>query len=302
MLTFKNLSLLDRDIYLRLFSEFPPYADLFFNNLFTWLSQKQEVQWAHYNEAIIIRFIDPFSDNSNMSYTFLAKDSADHILHELMTSYDAKDFLMIPAVSVSHLKLSTLSRFTVTRDQDNSDYVYSASELAFMTGAKSKGFLRQVNYFLKNHSSEALPIELDLTRPEHIMRLVNTIHQWDVLYTHNDSERQEARALEVYIREATCLQPRCMTVVVNGKIEAFSFYAYPPQRDYIILSHAKSSYTYKGLFDFLIYCTISRAIADHGVQYINFEQDLGIEGLRRHKESMRPIKRLDKYTLIRNIS
>lgn len=300
MLTFKPLSLDDKDEYLRLYSDFPPYADLYFSNLFTWLAQKQEVEWAYSNEAIVIRFVDPFNVTSNQSYTFLAKHSADRILQHLVSEYKAHDFLMLPSTSVSHLKLSTLSEFTITKDLDNSDYIYDAKELASMTGPISKGFLRQVNYFLKNHSSEALPVELDLTKSADIMRLLNAIHQWDVLYTHNDVERQESRALEFYITEALHLEPKCMALVVDGKIEAFSIYAYPPQSEYIILSHAKSSYAYKGLFDFLIYCTVSRAISEHGATRINFEQDLGIEGLRKHKQSMRPISRLDKFTLIKN--
>ena len=300
MLTFNELALNDRNTYLDLFSEFPPYADLYFNNLFTWLGQKQNVEWARHDEAIVLRFVDPFNAGSDLSYTFLAKESAEHILNTLVDDHGVKDFLMLPSVSVSHIKLGTLTKFTVTKDLDNSDYVYKARELAFMMGPKSKGFLRQVNYFLKNHSSETLPVELDLTQSEDVMRLLNAIHQWDVLYTHNDIERQEARAIEFYIREALHLEPKCMAIVVDGKIEAFSFYAYPPQGDYMILSHAKSSYAYRGLFDFLIYCTITRAISDRGVEFVNFEQDLGIEGLRQHKESMRPIKRLDKYTLIKN--
>lgn len=300
MLTFIKLSLSDRDEYLKAFSAFPPYADLYFNNVFTWLSQKNSVYWAKYKEAIVLKFIDPFKTKSTYDYTILATDSAEIIMNYITNELGVSSFFMLPAVTVSSLSSNFLKDFSVTVDYDNSDYIYDARALAFMFGPKSKGFLRQVNYFLKNHSSEVIVTRIDLTRAIDVEKLINAVHQWDILYTHNDTDRQEFKALDFYIREAPTLRPQCLAIEIDGKIEAFSLYAYPPQQKYIIISHAKSSYCYKGLFDFLIYCTVSRSIADHTIKYVNFEQDLGIEGLRNHKQSMRPIKRLAKYTLIKN--
>jgi hypothetical protein len=35
----------------------------------------------------------------------------------------------------------------------------------------------------------------------------------------------------------------------------------------------------------------------YGFEYVNLEQDLGIEGLRRSKESYHPVRMVNKYTI-----
>lgn len=294
MLTFKKLSVKDKAEYLSKYKNFPPYADYYFNNLFTWLGKEESVYLAYHNEAIIFKFINPFNDERHATYTILAKDSAPELMNYLLRE-GVKKLEMVPHVTLSPFDVTPEKGIVL--DRDNSDYIYDARSLAHMLGPRSKGFLRQVNSFLKRHSEHVVIKALDLRDAQQTNTFVNQIHTWETLYTKNDTERSEAGALDVYTLLAEYLEPECLCVYVDGVLQAFSIYSYPPQEDFVILSHAKSSYSHPGLFDFLVYSTVARAIADKGVKYLNFEQDLGIEGLRNHKLSMRPAYLLEKYTV-----
>lgn len=302
MLNFKTLNLENGDEYINAFSSFDPYADYYFNNLFTWLGQKEKVEWCRFNEAIVLKFINPFNNQSNKyNYSYLASESSSLILKILIKNFGVDNLTMLPAVSFDNIEKELLDNFTVSVDEDNSDYIYDAEAIIKMSGPKSKGFLRQVNYYLKNHSEDSIVQSIDLKDERNRIRLINSIHTWEKLYTHNDTDKHEAKAIEFYIKQSEKLNPECIAIVINNKIEAFSIYSRPPQQDYIILSHAKTSYEYKGLFDFLVYSTVARAMAETPkVKYLNFEQDLGIDGIRRHKMAMKPIKKLYKYNLVKN--
>jgi hypothetical protein len=300
MLNFTKLDLSGSAEYVEAFSNFDPYADYYFNNLFTWLGQKQSVEWARYKEAIVLKFINPFDSSTRHSYTYLANKSSSRIFQALIEDLRVTELKMLPAVSLSHIEKSMLKPFKVEIDHNNSDYIYDAQAIIRMKGPKSKGFLRQVNYYLKNHSVDSIVESVELKNPSNKIRLINSIHAWQKIYTHNDIDKNEAKAIERYIIHSDKLNPRCVAISIDNKIEAFSIYSLPPQNDHIILSHAKTSYKYKGLFDFLVYSTTARAIAENPkIKFLNFEQDLGIEGIRKHKLAMKPIKQLYKYNVVK---
>jgi hypothetical protein len=301
MLNFNELELASRAEYVEAFAKFDPYADYFFNNIFTWLAQKNSVEWARHKEAIVLKFMNPFVNSKEYSYSYLADASSTKIFKYLSDEIGIKEFNMLPAVSLENIDSKLLENYEVTVDDDNSDYIYDAESIIKLVGPKSKGFLRQVNYYLKNHSVDSIVQSIDLDNPHSTALLINSIHTWRKIYTHNDIEKDEAKAIERYIMNTKVLRPKCIAVIINNKIEAFSIYSKPPQKEYIILSHAKTSYEYKGLFDFLVYATLARASAESpSIKYLNFEQDLGIEGIKRHKMSMKPIRKLHKYNVIKN--
>lgn len=294
MLKFKKISIEDKTRYLTSYSNFPPYADYYFNNLFTWLGKEESVYVAYHREALALKFVNPFKTEDSASYTLLARGNA-QIIMKYMHQNGVKKLDMVPKTSLESFNIPNSSGLSL--DRDNSDYIYDAHSIAHMLGPKSKGFLRQVNKFIKRHSDNVLIRSIDLKDRYQARNFVNQIHLWEALYTKNDLKQSEASALDTYILLADYLEPECLGIYIDGRLQAFSIYSYPPQKGFMILSHAKSSYSHPGLFDFLVYSALTRAIAEKNIKYLNFEQDLGIEGLRTHKLSMRPAYLLEKYSV-----
>jgi hypothetical protein len=83
-------------------------------------------------------------------------------------------------------------------------------------------------------------------------------------------------------------------ILINGKVEAFTL-GDPLNYETIVIHIEKANPAYEGL-----YPTITQAFLKHQgseYTYVNREQDLGEEGLRKAKESYFPHHMVDKYTI-----
>jgi len=83
-------------------------------------------------------------------------------------------------------------------------------------------------------------------------------------------------------------------ILIGGKVEAFTLgEALNPET--IVIHIEKTNPAYDGL-----YPTINQAFLENegaGFMYVNREQDLGEEGLRKAKESYFPHHRVHKYSV-----
>jgi hypothetical protein len=81
-------------------------------------------------------------------------------------------------------------------------------------------------------------------------------------------------------------------ILINGKVEAFTL-GEPLNRDTVVIHIEKANPAFEGL-----YTLINQAFVEHQwaeYTYINREQDLGEEGLRKAKESYFPHHMINKY-------
>jgi uncharacterized protein len=82
---------------------------------------------------------------------------------------------------------------------------------------------------------------------------------------------------------------------MNGQVEAFSL-AEPLNRDTVVIHFEKANPEFPGIYAAINQLFCSRTWSH--MTYVNREQDLGIEGLRRAKESYYPNHMVNKYTLV----
>ena len=75
----------------------------------------------------------------------------------------------------------------------------------------------------------------------------------------------------------------------GGKTEGIFLYSELKMESghYINLHHARFSYEYKFVNDYL-WVLLAKHLKTKGVEYINFERDANIEGLRKHKQLLKP--------------
>jgi len=92
------------------------------------------------------------------------------------------------------------------------------------------------------------------------------------------------------------LDMRCLLIRLDGVPIAFTIYQILPQEGCVITNHIKVDYDVPRTSEFLMN-VLARDLVAKGVHTINVEQDLGIPGLREHKERQRPMAMLMKYTV-----
>jgi len=64
--------------------------------------------------------------------------------------------------------------------------------------------------------------------------------------------------------------------------------------EYAVCHFIKADGNYKGIYDMLIF-VLGKELTINNIKYLNYEQDLGIEGLRRAKKRYKPEFYLNKF-------
>ena len=83
-------------------------------------------------------------------------------------------------------------------------------------------------------------------------------------------------------------------IFINGKIEAFTL-AEKLVENTAVVHFEKANPEIDGLYQLINHWFCQNALKDY--TYVNREQDLGIEGLRRAKQSYYPCKMVSKYKI-----
>lgn len=181
--------------------------------------------------------------------------------------------------------------YEIIPDRDNSDYVYLTNDLAELAGRKFHKKKNQVNKFYKSFEFEFRPLEGEV-----IDLALNLQESWCSLRAcvENRSLNQEDLAVHQALTRAGELDWQGGAIVINGRVEAFSMgEALNPETT--VCHVEKANPEIPGLYVAINQQCCQKVWPER--KYINREQDLGSEGLRRAKESYQPDHLVDKYII-----
>lgn len=285
--------------YEKTISNFPPYGDLLLNGLLVWLDYFDNLEVSRLHQNVAIKFTEVFSHEDRQVVTLVGRNRIDDSFNELFAWQKEHDFerilRMVPGATIEALVHP--KNFLITLDPDNSDYIISAERLACLEGSSMRKMRREVSIFQRAHEGKIALLELDLSRYENKRLIINSTHLWDHVFTSNDKAHDEGLAIDRSLQLAEVLNLRCLAIMVNGKLEGYSIFRNLAQRHWASFPHIKVSRDLRYTFSYLIHQT-ARLLNDENVKYINFEQDLGIPGLRQYKkQNLNPIGQLFKYTV-----
>ena len=196
-------------------------------------------------------------------------------------------FLLYDDLTVEKLTSAFPNRFLVTEDVNSFDYVYRVDELSALAGKRFHAKKNHVNKFKKLHQWEYAP--LSSIDAEECLHLFESWHQ-DKDYVMNLHEEREA--VEELFSHWDALKLRGGCIRVDGKMVAFSV-GEPlcGNMAVIHLEHADTSY--EGAFPMMNQQFLLNEWQDF--TYVNREEDMGIPGMRKAKQSYRPAFMVKKY-------
>lgn len=179
-------------------------------------------------------------------------------------------------------------------ERDYYDYIYLREDLAQLKGRKFQAKRNHINNFKKRYTYEYKPITPDL-----VERCLELEAKW---YRANVSREDEAelsnerRSMQYALRHYAELGLRGGTLFVGDELVAFTFGAPINNRTFGV--HVEKADTaFEGAFTM-----INQAFAadlPEQYMYVNREEDLGIEGLRKSKLSYNPTLLLKKSAAIK---
>jgi hypothetical protein len=200
-------------------------------------------------------------------------------------------FRKITAGEIEFFKKRIASETSIVYDRDNSDYLYKTDDLINLRGKKYDGKRNHINKFKKLYTYEYVPLESAL-----LDECARIMEQWcaDKNCKCVDGEYCERKANLEILENFGVLDYKGALVKVDSVYEAFTAGELLNENTAVIhVEKAKSSI--KGLYTFINQQFVEKEWS--GTTYINREQDLGFEGMRKAKLSYHPVRLIDKYTV-----
>lgn len=183
-------------------------------------------------------------------------------------------------------------QFAIEADRDNFDYVYLAEKLITLSGRKLHSKKNHLNAFRKLYP-EAEYMEIT---PEILPACKAELEKWYAAHIEAMPESVfipwERDAILELFADWDYFQLKGGAICLDGRIIAFTF-GEQLNRDSVVVHVEKADPNIRGA-----YPAINQGFVEHewsGMTYINREEDMGQEGLRKAKESYKPEKMIEKY-------
>lgn len=162
------------------------------------------------------------------------------------------------------------------------EYIYNAQDLITYSGKKFHKKRNLLHQFEKNYSYQFLTYDENYRE-----EIVELVEEWNEKKT----ETSETKSIFNALDNLEALDCFCDCLFVNDKLVGFSIGTI--QNDCGIVLFEKADDNFSGIYAKLVNAFASKHFAN--VKYINRQEDMGIENLRRSKESYNPAFLTHKY-------
>ncbi|MDP3436885.1 MAG: phosphatidylglycerol lysyltransferase domain-containing protein [Bacteroidales bacterium] len=290
MLEFKKIELKDKvwaDSLLKL-SDFRG-AEYCFTNLFIWDGIYQS-KIGRYKDFLLLRT----GSAPDFRYLYPAGKGDVKEVIELMMEDAARCDSAFTLIGVTEQTEQVLNsnfpdRFNFYSGRDTFDYIYESEKLISLSGKKLQPKRNHLNYFTSNNNWSYEELNSSM-----INEIKEFNHEWcaRVECKKYETLSWESCAVEKCLDNYHLLNLRGGVLRVDGKIVAYTI-GEILNSDTVIIHIEKAFSEVRGAYPMINKEFLSRVAP--GYQYVNREDDIGDEGLRKAKESYYPIFMLEKF-------
>jgi hypothetical protein len=183
------------------------------------------------------------------------------------------------------------TEFAIEADRDNWDYVYLVADLIELSGNRYHRKRNHLEQFRKQYAFTYRRLTPDLVGPcqELQDRWCDEKH-CDLVAT----LRAEARAVKEVLADLEPLGVTGGCLEIEGKLEAFAL-GERLNEETVVVHIEKANAAFHGLYQAINQQFLEQEWSH--VRFVNREQDLGVEGLRKAKESYLPDHMVEKYVV-----
>lgn len=270
-------------------TKFDPYSDFNFTSLFVW-DTKDNTSISNLNGNLVIRMPDYISGKN--IYSILGNSKIDESIHELLKTTRILD--MVPEVVVD--SISKKSDFNIEQNVDQFDYIYRISELARLPGGRYRGKRKRISKFLRENIDSMSLRKIRFSDKSDITIIKQLFYEWVIERERTVLETEsEGLALNRMLANASELNLMGLLIYIDGLCVGYSINEILDD-DYAICHFQKTKLRFEYI-DIFFSSLVAKELHHYGCINTNWEQDLGIQGLRELKESYLPERYLKKYTI-----
>ncbi|HBE90795.1 MAG TPA: hypothetical protein DDW41_06325 [Candidatus Andersenbacteria bacterium] len=288
--TFKKLEITDKKVIEDFTKQYPPYSDYNFTSLWSW-DTKGEACFSFLNKNLVIKFNDYITGEP--FYSFLGGHDVNSTIESLIAFVISEgrlpSLMLIPEDSIKGVKINP---FTVSEDPGNFDYIYDLEKLREYKGSSYEQQRNMKNRFTRKYKNiEVVALDLTKVSDREIVQELN--QQWEKNKGYRLDNEEDAMARLLF--PTNSFQLISIGVLVDKSPVAFSINEVLTSR-YAISHFVKANINFSGVYSYLMQATAD-ALISRGCALLNYEQDLGVSGLRYSKTAFRPVCFLRKYVI-----
>jgi hypothetical protein len=293
---FKHLDLEDHEEIDLLTREYPPYSEFNFVNLFCY-DTMGDCQVSILNGNLVVRFRDYVTREPFCSFLGCNRvaDTVERLM-ALSREQGVSPFLqLIPECCIRGAVDDLDGGLVISEDPDSADYIIDAASLVALTSGRWRNKRKAASKFKRSHPNHALE-QMDIHDAHTQEQIRRLFHTWAEKRHKTAPETQnEMNAIERVLRHSQHFRLISLGAFLNGRLEGFTINEVVHDRHYV--GHfGKTNPDYSGLA-VVLESETARIMVSLGCKYMNYQQDLGLDGLKRHKRSWHPTAYLRKFTL-----
>ena len=283
-----------------------PYFDLVdyeaceycFNTLYMWQHLYKTGYYIGDGFAVIVA---EYEGNTFSILPLAKKEDMPRVIKFVIDYFEKEQkkiyFRGITKEVVDYLKENYPDKFDYTEERDLFDYVYDGDSMRELKGRKNVKKRNHINYFLKEYAGR---YEYRLLDENDFDACLQLVEEWTSNKEENGQVDEEMEEELIGIKKLFNSFPvikdklKIAGIFIDGKLEAFTMGEYlNPNMALIHIEKANPSI--RGLYPYINQQFLVNEFSD--VEFVNREEDLGIEGLRKAKLSYHPVKFVEKYTV-----
>ncbi len=294
---FKKIDITDADFFKKHIRNRHFNCDWAITNIFCWQDFYQ-VEWCYFLQHIVIRI----HVNGGDAIGYMV-----HPLHEDAVLQQIIDILTQDAATFGQpLRLLSLAEderelvqglaedtFFIDNNRDYEDYIYHAADLRNLKGAKYAAKRNHVNRFSAKYDWTYQPLTTDRLQQclslEAVWRQKHTAHQ-----TETSAEQKAIKYAFDHFDELGLIGG---ALYADNEMIAFT-YGSEINDETFCVHIEKANIEYEGVFSAINHLFVKHLPEKY--LYINREDDLGLDGLRKSKLSYHPAHMEPKFTALRS--
>lgn len=251
-------------------------------------------EYCVFNETLIVREYDEAGEIPLYYFKPIGKDvegairavekqcqeNMEDLVFANLTESEAKEFeKKFPAVEIGY-------------DRGCSDYIYLGRDMASFAGKKFSGQRNHINKFKKNYGTYEY---VEITK-DNINVVTDFLQEfYKTRQMSSESEIQEYKKIFDFFENYHKFDLVGGYIVTDGKVVALSVGMI--RGDMLFVTVEKALKNYEGAYQVMVQEFAKHHISEK-VKYINREDDMGVEGLRKSKMQYQPMEIIHKYYVV----
>ena len=300
----KPIELGDKELFDKFFKIYPPEMSEFtFTNLFMWRNFYNFL-FIESSEHLILFSREyfkkhmPLSPLNKENLFFLPPIGPNpvELMIQIFETFTEAEFHRIPQKFVekltNHHKFPSLN-LKIVEDRNNWDYVYEVENLKILPGNRYRQNRRWLKKFTDNYV-----FEFQIISEELIDKVKKLQKEWWLLRGGEEDSalEEEQKAIYEALDNFTTLKFKGALLYCDQKCAAYTF-GEMLNSTTLVIHIEKAHMEYEGAYQAINNLFVKNCCEN--VILVNREQDLGISGLRRAKESYKPTRMIEKSIIFR---